>query len=402
MIHQFTHTWGEGKYWVDEKEGRKALLGRGGNDTGQVLDYQAYRLGVRAIASNTNERTMIVGPLPKRVFCGNSILVLKQTTISDYLMGTLEIVFVQAVLNSFALDAYMRLVVTANINMFYIYQLPVPRLTAQDPEFSSIVERAARLICTTPEFDDLAREVGLKGQQDGVTDPEKRATLRAELDARVAHLYGLTEAEFEYILSTFPLVEEIVKTAALNEFKKQEEHAKALATDPIVVDTKRLIKEGESDAIEFKQTLEYVADKKEDTTPAEKAATQKAVVHSALKTICAFLNSKEGGTLLIGVHDAGYVVGIQADLDMLGKRSNVDGFELKLRNLMKSRFTPVPYSQVKTSYPIIDGKTVCRIDVTPDADIYHLDAEVYVRHGASTEKLSGVALTNWIKNRTQM
>jgi predicted HTH transcriptional regulator len=80
----------------------------------------------------------------------------------------------------------------------------------------------------------------------------------------------------------------------------------------------------------------------------------------------------------------------------------VDGFELKLRNLMKSRFTLVPYSQVKTSYPIIDGKTVCRIEVTPDSDIYHLDNEVYVRHGASTEKLSGVALTNWIKNRTQM
>lgn len=45
-----------------------------------------------------------------------------------------------------------------NMNMFYIYQLPLPRLTKNDKAFISIVERAARLICTTPEFDDLAQE----------------------------------------------------------------------------------------------------------------------------------------------------------------------------------------------------------------------------------------------------
>ena len=28
--------------------------------------------------------------------------------------------------------------------------------------------------------------------------------MRAELDGRVAHLYGLTEDEFRHILSTFP------------------------------------------------------------------------------------------------------------------------------------------------------------------------------------------------------
>ena len=52
---------------------------------------------------------------------------------------------------------------------------------------------AARLICTAPEFDALARQVGLKSHKDGVTDPAKRAKIRAELDAQIAHLYGLTE-----------------------------------------------------------------------------------------------------------------------------------------------------------------------------------------------------------------
>jgi hypothetical protein len=38
----------------------------------------------------------------------------------------------------------------------------------------------------------------------------------------------------------------------------------------------------------------------------------KGVTHAALKTVAAFLNT-EGGDLLIGVSDAGSVVGIEAD-----------------------------------------------------------------------------------------
>ena len=37
-------------------------------------------------------------------------------------------------------------------------------------------------------------------------DEERRARLRAELDALYAHLYGLTRDELAYILDTFPIV----------------------------------------------------------------------------------------------------------------------------------------------------------------------------------------------------
>lgn len=37
-------------------------------------------------------------------------------------------------------------------------------------------------------------------------DGERRAALRAELDAIYAHLYGLTGEELDYILETFPIV----------------------------------------------------------------------------------------------------------------------------------------------------------------------------------------------------
>lgn len=223
MIHQYTHQWENClRYWVVEREGRKKLLGRGIQDQGQELGYQQYRFGVRAIGRSTDSRTLIVGPIPKDAFCGNSILVLDRGLDSEREMSDAEVVVVQALLNSFVVDAYIRQMVSANLNMFYIYQLPMPRLSERDRFFKPILERTVRLTCTTPEFDELAKEVGLKSHKDGVTDPTERARLRAELDGLVAQLYGMAEEEFAYILTTFPLVPEPVKIAVLNAYRDAE------------------------------------------------------------------------------------------------------------------------------------------------------------------------------------
>jgi hypothetical protein len=93
-------------------------------------------------------------------------------------------------------------------------------LTKTDTAFRPLSNRAARLICTSPEFNELAKTADLKGHQDGATDPTERAQLRAELDGLVAHLYGLTEAEFAHILKTFPLVPEAVKVDAHNAYRR--------------------------------------------------------------------------------------------------------------------------------------------------------------------------------------
>ena len=214
MIHQFSHLWGEPRYWVDETRGRKALIGRG-SDQGQMLDYQRYRIGFRDIASNTNERTLIATVLPHRVFAGNTL------NLCGSLSG-IDLLLVVALLNSFANDFIIRQKVTAHCNMFYVYQLPVPRLSKKDAQFCPIVERAARLTCTTPEFDDLAKEVGLRDNRDGVTEPLQRARLRAELDGLIAHVYSLTETEFAHVLGAFPLVADPVKVAAQNAYRDVE------------------------------------------------------------------------------------------------------------------------------------------------------------------------------------
>lgn len=69
------------------------------------------------------------------------------------------------------------------------------------------------------EFDALAKEVGLGSHKSGVTAPAARARLRAELDGLIAHLYALTESEFAHILTTFPLVAQPVKDAALEAYR---------------------------------------------------------------------------------------------------------------------------------------------------------------------------------------
>ena len=213
MIHQFTAGFGTPRFWVDADKGRSSLIGRS-EDNGQTLSYQRYRLAHRAIARNTDERTMIAAILPRHTFYGHSLNGAVEPKSEQAQL------FVVSVLNSFVFDYFLRQLVTANLTMFFIYQCPVPRLSLTDSRSLQIIQHAARLTCITPEFDDLAKEVGLKKYQ--VLKPTEHARLRAELDGLVAHLYGLTEDEFAHILNTFPLVAEPVKQAARNAFRDVE------------------------------------------------------------------------------------------------------------------------------------------------------------------------------------
>ncbi|QUS62573.1 Eco57I restriction-modification methylase domain-containing protein [Synechocystis sp. PCC 7338] len=254
MIHQFTYQWGEPKYWLDENEAKDNLLSgriksiqklikKSGlsiviNPEQVLLDYSTYRLAFRDVAASTNERTVIMTVLPPNKFCPHTMSLeqvyeakIKNNSI-DFNFSTLnnnERLFLCAVMNSFVVDASLRQSITSHVSFFFVYNTPVPRLQKGDQWFSEIVQRAAKLICTTSEFDELAAEVGLnkkvpltKGDSGGcygVTDEAERAKLRAELDGIIAHLYGLTEIEFKHILSTFPIVADDVKQNALNAYR---------------------------------------------------------------------------------------------------------------------------------------------------------------------------------------
>ena len=82
-----------------------------------------------------------------------------------------------------------------------------------------------------------------------------------------------------------------------------------------------LLRAGESQTLEFKSTARYNM---------LAARPDKKMEHVVVKTVCGFLNA-EGGTLLIGVDDDGQVVGLEKDLSTLGRKPNLDGYELWLR-----------------------------------------------------------------------
>ena len=376
-------------YWIDEDSGRQAILGKD-DDSKQVLDYQQYRWVHRRIARNSDLRTFITTILPQNIFLDNNAPTLD---IQYSEISYKEMLFLCGVANSFTLDWMLRQKVATTLNMFFIYQLPVPRLTEGDRYFSDIVERATKLICTTPEFDDLAAEVGLGSHTNGVTDEADRAQLRAELDGMIAHLYELTEAEFTHILSTFPIVPEDTKKAALDEYRK----LLPSVGDQAIID---LITQGESAQLEFKSTARW------DLRENKKSKVMEEVI---LKTVVAFLNS-DGGTLLIGVADDGTILGLQPDYQTLKKKDR-DGYELWLMNdLLLKELGKAIAPSIAVSFGLIDGKDVCRVTVQPGPEPTYVTIKdpksgqpvecFFIRTGNSTNKLDKPSdITNYTRNQ---
>lgn len=202
MIHQFDAFFAQPQYWIDEQRGAERLSKKSKKPI-EELDYNFYRLCYRGIARSTDYRTLMTAILPPKVFSeGRSA-----TTIIPSETPLKIQLFLMGCLNSFVLDSILRQQVSANVNMFHIYSLPVPRIDETHRLFKPIVGHAAQLVCVHPEFDDLW--AGLGDWVSGLpraTDPRLRDEIRRELDALVAHLYGLEHFEYDALLRAFPLV----------------------------------------------------------------------------------------------------------------------------------------------------------------------------------------------------
>lgn len=151
--------------------------------------------------------------------------------------------------------------------------------------------------------------------------------------------------------------------------KEEEEEDKGGGT------IKDLIKEGESESLEFKATLSYDLATK---------ARNKILEFSVLKTIVAFNNSG-GGTLLIGISDEGEAHGIENDLIIHGDE---DGFQLHLTNLILSQLG-INYASSKGKHVMInfidiDDKKVCKVEIRSSSKpLYITDQN---KHGKKKEK----------------
>jgi hypothetical protein len=87
-----------------------------------------------------------------------------------------------------------------NLTLGYIKQFPVlPPETYTQKDINFIAQRVLKLVYTAYDLKPFAEDMGYHGEPFR-WDEERRALLRAELDAYYARLYGLTRDELRYIL----------------------------------------------------------------------------------------------------------------------------------------------------------------------------------------------------------
>ncbi|HZO32702.1 MAG TPA: RNA-binding domain-containing protein [Chloroflexota bacterium] len=147
-------------------------------------------------------------------------------------------------------------------------------------------------------------------------------------------------------------------------------------------DVASLISSGEGDRLEFKETARLNV-----RTGQVDREMQKAVV----KTTAGFLNG-QGGTLVVGVDDAGIPVGLERDFSTLGKRQDVDGYEQFLRDQLNNSIGKDRCALVSIGFPEVDGVRVCEIRAPrSEKPVYVSDGaerQFYVRSGNTTQPLN--------------
>ena len=373
-IRQYDAAFASPQYWIEEDEGRERLTKRGMEDDGQAYDYQTFRLAFRDVARSGHERTAKAAILPPGRFLDHTIPVARTRDIEgEPLISDAEQLYLLAVFNSVVFDWLIRMKVSKHLSLFLVESQPVPRLIAADPAFGPLVEAAARLTCVGEAFAPLAEAVGVDPAR-AVTEAEDRAALRAEVDARVALVYGLVQDDLEHVLGTFPLVDEVYKDAVLLAYRDLAEAADAGPDDP---DSAALAAAGESDRVEFKSSLRRALNPN---------VPDHVIEHAALKTVAAFLNT-DGGTLLVGVDDEGQSLGLDHD-----GFANEDKLLLHLRNLVANRLSLAAFRHVAFRVVSLSGQRVLRVDVRPsDAPMFlkqGKEEQFYVRTGPSTTPLS--------------
>jgi type I restriction enzyme R subunit len=133
----------------------------------------------------------------------------------------------------------------------------------------------------------------------------------------------------------------------------------------------------ESQFLEYKSTLR---------TRVPSGEVYKPLATQTIKTVAAFLNSRDGGTLLIGVGDDGNPLGLEPDYASLRKpgKNDRDLFVLHLANVLVAAIGETAAANVTIQIHSIDGTDLCRVHVRPSA--FPVDAKVTIDNKGQFEK----------------
>ena len=173
------------RYWVRQAQVKERWAYKGWNC--------GWTLAWRKIARSIDERTLIVSVLPTSIGAGDSVTMLMPSVDAKIAACLL------ATLNSLVVDFILRLKqASANVSVFYLKQLPILPPEAFAPADVEFI--ASRVAMLTRTADDINAVWLTEYPEYTFQEPRERLKIRAELDAYIAKMYGLTREELRYIL----------------------------------------------------------------------------------------------------------------------------------------------------------------------------------------------------------
>jgi type I restriction-modification system DNA methylase subunit len=174
------------RHWIEEKEVNRRIP-----DFWKRQWLLGFRNAISAVADSRSVRFTII----PRYGVGNSMpLIFPDKAVND-ICGLL------ANFNSLILDYVAKQKASGgNLNFYVVKQLPIiPPETYKKEDIEFISSRVLELVYTAWDMQSFAQDMGYEGPP-FIWNEQRRAILRAELDAYYAKLYGLTRDELRYIL----------------------------------------------------------------------------------------------------------------------------------------------------------------------------------------------------------
>ena len=173
--------------WIDDRE---------------TLPARQPRIAFRDVTNRTNTRTVIAALVPGEVVLTNKAPYLLWPDLRWPDRTARDEAFLLGVLSSMILDWYARRVVELSLNFHILNNFPIPDADVDaDPVARRVVEIAGRLAAVDERYAEWASGVGVP--VGSVTDEATKQDLICELDACVAHLYGLDEDDLAVVYETF-------------------------------------------------------------------------------------------------------------------------------------------------------------------------------------------------------